>query len=143
MLAQARPVVIEELLVLSFSVPIESSFSIITLSNNHDFFSSDYVLNKYEYVKNINIVLSSSLETGIGNLATIHLAASLNNDLSHGLNIHHFFNEFPYLPPYSNKFITNKNPDTSPPDCSTSLAAASAVPPVAIKSSTIITFSPF
>ena len=52
--------------------------------------------------KNINIVLSSSLETGIGNLATIHLAASLNNDLSHGLNIHHFFNEFPYLPPYSN-----------------------------------------
>ena len=50
---------------------------------------------------NINIILSSALETGIGNLATIHLAASLNNNLFHGLNIHHFFNEFPYVPMYS------------------------------------------
>jgi len=42
----------------SFSIPIESSFSIATFSNNHDFFSSDYVLKKDEYVKNISIVLN-------------------------------------------------------------------------------------
>ena len=42
----------------SFSIPIESSFSITTFSNNHDFFSSDYVLKKDEYVKNISIVLN-------------------------------------------------------------------------------------
>jgi len=42
----------------SFSIPMGSSFSITTFSNNHDFFSSDYVLNKNEYVKNISIVLN-------------------------------------------------------------------------------------
>ena len=42
----------------SFSIPMESRFSITTFSNHHDFFSSDYVLKKDEYVKNINIVLN-------------------------------------------------------------------------------------
>jgi len=42
----------------SFSIPLESDFSITIFSNNHDFFSSDYVLNEDEYVKNINIVLN-------------------------------------------------------------------------------------
>ena len=43
----------------------------------------------------------------------------------------------------SNRFITKRNPATSPPDFSTNFAAAAAVPPVAIKSSMIITFSYF
>ena len=44
-------------------------------------------------------------------------------------------------PPKSNKFITNTNAATLALDISTSLAAASAVPPVAIKSSIISTLS--
>ena len=44
-------------------------------------------------------------------------------------------------PPKSNKLITNTNADTLLFDISTSLAAASAVPPVAIKSSIIKTLS--
>ena len=44
-------------------------------------------------------------------------------------------------PPKSNKFITKINADTLLSDISTSFAAASAVPPVAIKSSIIKTLS--
>jgi hypothetical protein len=46
-------------------------------------------------------------------------------------------------PPKSNKFITNINAATLLLEISTNLAAASAVPPVAIKSSTINTLSFF
>ena len=42
----------------SFSIPKASSFSITTLSDNHDFFSSEYKLEKNEYLKNIQIVLN-------------------------------------------------------------------------------------
>jgi len=44
-------------------------------------------------------------------------------------------------PPKSKRFITKTNPATDPFDISTSLAAALAVPPVAIKSSIIKTES--
>ena len=49
---------------------------------------------------NINLILSSALENSIGNMATIHLAASINNKLAHGLNIHNFYNDFMYTPIY-------------------------------------------
>jgi len=41
---------------------------------------------------NIRIILSSSLEGIVGNMATIHLAACINNNEKHGLNIHSFYN---------------------------------------------------
>ena len=45
-------------------------------------------------------------------------------------------------PPKSKRFIAKINAATLPPEISISLAAASAVPPVAIKSSIIKTESP-
>ena len=51
-----------------------------------------------------------------------------------------FFNKLS-VPPRSNKLITKINPATLLFDISISLAAASAVPPVAIKSSIINTLS--
>ena len=47
------------------------------------------------------------------------------------------------FPGKSNRLITNINPATLPPEISTIFAAASAVPPVAIKSSIIRIFSFF
>ena len=47
------------------------------------------------------------------------------------------------FPGRSNKLITNIKPATLPPEISTIFAAASAVPPVAIRSSIINIFSPF
>ena len=47
------------------------------------------------------------------------------------------------LPGRSYKLITNINPATLPPEISTIFAAASAVPPVAIRSSIINIFSSF
>ena len=47
------------------------------------------------------------------------------------------------FPGKSNKLIIKINPATFPPDISISLAAASAVPPVAIRSSITKIFSPF
>ena len=44
-------------------------------------------------------------------------------------------------PPRSKRFITKINPETEPFDISTNFAAASAVPPVAIRSSIINTES--
>ena len=46
------------------------------------------------------MILSSALENNIGNMATIHLAASINNQLAHGLNIHNFYDNFIYSPIY-------------------------------------------
>ena len=48
-----------------------------------------------------------------------------------------------FFPFRSNRLITKINAATLPPDFSINLAAASAVPPVAIRSSTITTSSPF
>ena len=45
------------------------------------------------------------------------------------------------FPPKSKRFITKIKPETVPSEISTNLAAASAVPPVAIKSSIINTLS--
>ena len=60
--------------------------------------------------KNINVILSSALENSIGNMSTIHLAAAINNNFLHGLNIHNFFDDFIYPPPYSkNKTYVNIN----------------------------------
>tara|TARA_B100000953_G_scaffold215067_1_gene177755 strand:- start:542 stop:1558 length:1017 start_codon:yes stop_codon:yes gene_type:complete len=51
---------------------------------------------------NVNIVLSSALENSIGNMATIQLAAALDNQISHGLNIHYFYDYFISQPIYKN-----------------------------------------
>ena len=48
----------------------------------------------------VKMILSSALENNIGNMATIHLAASINNQLAHGLNIHNFYDNFIYSPMY-------------------------------------------
>ena len=42
----------------SFSVPMESHFSITILSNEHDFFSSNYELKNAEYLRDVQIVLN-------------------------------------------------------------------------------------
>ncbi|MBI44947.1 MAG: o-succinylbenzoate synthase [Candidatus Marinimicrobia bacterium] len=40
---------------------------------------------------NIKVIFSSALESGIGNAATIHLAAATQNYQEHGLNIYNFY----------------------------------------------------
>ena len=40
---------------------------------------------------NLRVILSSSLENHIGNMATIHLAATLENNEEHGLDIYNFY----------------------------------------------------
>ena len=47
-----------------------------------------------------------------------------------------------FLPSKPSNSIKNAIRTTSPPNCSTNLTIASIVPPVAIKSSMITTFSP-
>ena len=49
---------------------------------------------------NLKIVFSSSLESSVGNMATIHLAATLNNSQEHGLDIYNFYNTFTKNPIY-------------------------------------------
>ena len=63
-------------------------------------YKKNFKLYKQCKAQNINIILSSSLEDSIGNMATIHLAASINNKLTHGLNIHNFYDKFVYTPVY-------------------------------------------
>ena len=55
--------------------------------------SVDYVMSLIDYFKknNIKVIVSSSLQTQIGNLANINIAAVLNNKLYHGLNNHAYF----------------------------------------------------
>ena len=53
------------------------------------------------HLYNVNIVLSSSLESSIGNMATLHLASIINNNLDHGLNIFSFYNNHRILPIYN------------------------------------------
>ena len=47
----------------------------------------------------IKLIISSSLQTKIGNMANINIASALNNGSSHGLNNHAFFN-YSYRMPY-------------------------------------------
>ena len=49
----------------------------------------------------VKIIFSSALESTIGNMASIQLAAILNSQLYHGLNIHNFYNQFEIIPKYN------------------------------------------
>ena len=49
----------------------------------------------------VKIIVSSALESTIGNMASIQIAAILNNQLYHGLNIHNFYNQFEIMPKYN------------------------------------------
>jgi len=48
-------------------------------------------LKKFLELKKIRLVLSSSLETEIGNMASIHMSSILGSDLNHGLNNYYFY----------------------------------------------------
>ena len=48
-------------------------------------------LKKFLELKKIRLVLSSSLETEIGNMASIHISSILGSDLNHGLNNYYFY----------------------------------------------------
>ena len=54
---------------------------------------------------NTQIILSTGLENSIGNMAAIHLAAALDNNLEHGLNIHNFYDTFITQPIYNKSDI--------------------------------------
>ena len=49
---------------------------------------------------NLRVIFSSSLESSIGNMATIHLAAILENNEEHGLDIYNFYDTFINQPIY-------------------------------------------
>ena len=53
-------------------------------------------------------IISSALEGPIGNMATIHFAAILNSNNTHGINIHNFYNQFLFKPIY-NAYENNIN----------------------------------
>ena len=61
------------------------------------------------YSKNLKIVISSSLENSIANMATIHLASTLQKQVKHGLNIHSFYKNFLLPPTYKNDKIKLNN----------------------------------
>ena len=52
------------------------------------------------YNNRLQLLISSSLENSIGNMAIIHLASTLEKTSKHGVNIHGFFNEFVTPPLY-------------------------------------------
>ena len=57
---------------------------------------------------NLKIIFSSSLEGTIGNMSTIHLAATLKNTQEHGLDIYNFYDSFTNNPIYKkNDFYIN------------------------------------
>ena len=57
------------------------------------------------YQGHLQLLVSSSLENSVGNMAIIHLASTLSNKNKHGLNIYSFYNQF-FLPPlYENHKI--------------------------------------
>jgi len=67
-------------------------------------------LNLYKMAQknNLRIIFSSSLESNIGNMATIHLAATLNDNEEHGLDIYNFYDTFTDKPIYQkNAFSVN------------------------------------
>ena len=47
------------------------------------------------------IILSSSLESSLGNMATMHLAAAIGTNDEHGLNIYDFYDHFITSPIYT------------------------------------------
>ena len=57
------------------------------------------------YNKNLSILISSSLENSIGNMAIIHLASTLENQSKHGVNIFSFYDKFIIPPLYKNDRI--------------------------------------
>ena len=59
--------------------------------------------------KNLQLLISSSLENSIGNMAIIHLASTIEQNNKHGVNVYDFFNEFIKQPIYTNKHIELKN----------------------------------
>ena len=52
------------------------------------------------YNDSLQLLISSSLENSIGNMAIIHLASTLEKTSKHGVNIYSFFNEFVTPPLY-------------------------------------------
>ena len=58
---------------------------------------------------NLQLLISSSFENSIGNMAIIHLASTIEQNNKHGINIYDFFNEFIKKPIYTNKHIELKN----------------------------------
>ena len=65
--------------------------------------SVSQIFNLKSYLKknNIKIIISSSLENYIGNLASIHIASALELDFCHGINNFNFYKynikKMPYL----------------------------------------------
>ena len=59
-------------------------------------------LELYEIAKayKLRFIVSSALESSIGNMATIQLSSILEDNLTHGINIHAFFDKFQYHPIY-------------------------------------------
>ncbi len=53
----------------------------------------------------VQLLISSSLENSVGNMAIIHLASTLEKKDKHGVNIYDFFNEFIKTPIYKNSQI--------------------------------------
>ena len=57
--------------------------------------------------RNIKVIISSSLQSKIGNMANIHIASILSHNQCHGLNNYHFF-DYQYAMPYEeNDSIVN------------------------------------
>ena len=69
-------------------------------------YKKNFCLMKLAKEYNTKIILSTALENSIGNMATIHLAAALDNNLEHGLNIYNFYNTFITQPIYSKSDIS-------------------------------------
>ncbi len=59
--------------------------------------------------KNLQLLIASSLENSIGNMAIIHLASTIEQNNKHGVNIYDFFNEFIKKPVYTNRHIELKD----------------------------------
>ena len=63
-----------------------------------DFFNLTAYAEKY----NVEIIVSSALETHVGHMATVHLASCINNSQSHGLDYYAFYKNY-------SKHIYSKN----------------------------------
>ena len=59
---------------------------------------ANYLGKKY----NIEIIVSSALETHVGHMAAVHLASCINNSQSHGLDYYAFYKNY-------SKHIYSKN----------------------------------
>ena len=68
--------------------------SIIIKPNSFGGYKKMFDLCRIGQNNNVKIIFSSSLESSIGNMASIHLAATLEDNQEHGLDIHNFYNTF-------------------------------------------------